>query len=154
MLSYEIYSYNSIILVIIYMTINIYHLHQPLFMIISHYIIFIVHIQLQGHINRELVGLNVRMINDDEDHWDIMTDPPSNPQSKADSSDDRVKEIDVSGAQTCLYKMFDKHTPEKVKKGILSQALLASIRLHRSTIGSINSVSDMNPYIINVIDDM
>ena len=32
------------------MAINIYHLHEPLFTIVLHYIIFIVHIQLRGHI--------------------------------------------------------------------------------------------------------
>ena len=51
MISYEIYSYNSIISVILYTTSNIYHLHKPLFMIVLHYIIFVVHIQLQGHIS-------------------------------------------------------------------------------------------------------
>ena len=32
------------------MTSNIYQLHKQLFMIVLHYIIFIVHIQLRGHI--------------------------------------------------------------------------------------------------------
>ena len=50
MLSYEIYGYNSIISVILYMTINIYQLQKQLYMTIPHYIIFVVHVQLLGHI--------------------------------------------------------------------------------------------------------
>ena len=52
MLSYEAYGNNSIISVILYMRINIYlyHPHEPLFMIGLHHIIFVVYIQLQGHI--------------------------------------------------------------------------------------------------------
>ena len=34
------------------MTSNIYQLHEQLFMIVLHYVIFIMHIQLQGNINR------------------------------------------------------------------------------------------------------
>ena len=49
MLSYEIYGYNSIISVILYTTININQLHEQSYMIIPHYIIFIVYVQLQGH---------------------------------------------------------------------------------------------------------
>ena len=94
------------------------------------------------------------MMNDDVDHWDTVTDPSQNSQTEADSSDDRAKEMDVSGGQTSLKIMFDKHTPEGVKRGILSQALLASIRSHRTAIGSTDLGSDINPDVANVIDDM
>ena len=93
------------------------------------------------------------MMNNDVDHWDTVTDPPQNPQTEADSSDNRVKEMDVSGGQMSLKTPFDKQNPE-VKGGILSQALLAYIRSCRSVIGGIDSGSDMNPDIANVIDDM
>ena len=102
--------------------------------------------------DRDLVGLNVSMMNDDANQWDMVTDPPQNPQTEADSSDDRVKEMDVSGGQTSLKITFDKQTPEEVKRGVLSEVLLASIRLHKIAIGSINSGSDMNPNMGNVID--
>ena len=36
--------------VILYTTINIYQLHKQLYMIVPHYIIFVVHVQLRGHI--------------------------------------------------------------------------------------------------------
>ena len=36
---------------------------------------------------------------------------------------------------------------------MLNQTLLASIRSRRSAIGSIDSGSDMNPNVANVIDD-
>ena len=68
------------------------------------------------------------MMNDDADHWDTVADPLQNPQTEADSSDDRAKEMDLSGGQTFLKMMFDKQTPEEIKRGIVSQALLASIR--------------------------
>ena len=54
MLSYEIYGYNSIMSVIPYTTINIYQLHEQLYMIVPDYIIFIVHVQLQGHIKYKM----------------------------------------------------------------------------------------------------
>ena len=47
-----LYGYNGIISVILYMTINIYQLHEQLYMIIPHYIIFVVYVQLQSHIIR------------------------------------------------------------------------------------------------------
>ena len=40
-----------------------------------------------------------------------------------------------------------------VRRGMLSQALLTSIRSKRSAIGSIDSGSDMNPNVVNIIDD-
>ena len=49
--------------------------------------------------NKDLVGLNVGMINDVLEHWDMVTEPP---QKEADSSDDTVKKINVSGGQTPL----------------------------------------------------
>ena len=61
--------------------------------------------------------------------------------------------MDVSGGQTSLKIMFDKQTPEEVKRGILSQALLTSIRLHKCAIVSIDLGSNMNPDVANVIDD-
>ena len=94
------------------------------------------------------------MTNNDVDHWDTVTDPPQNPQIKTDFSDDRVKEMDHSGGQTSLKIMFNKQTPEEVKRAIFSQALLLSIRLCRSAICSIDSGSDMSPNIANVIDTM
>ena len=87
------------------------------------------------------------------DQWNTVTDPPLNPQNKTDFLDGRVKEMDVSGGQTSLKIMFDKQTPKEIKRGILSQDLLASIRAWRSAIGSIDSGSDMSPDIANVIDD-
>ena len=64
-----------------------------------------------------------------------------------------MKEMDVSGGQTSLKITFNEQTPEEIKRGILSQALLASIRLWRRAIGSIDSGSDMNPDVPNVIGD-
>ena len=101
----------------------------------------------------DLLGLNIRVMNNDVDHWDTVTDPAQNPQTKTDFSDDRVKEMDVSWRQTSLKITFDKQTSEEVKRGIWSQALLASTRLWRSAIGSIDSGSDMSPSVGNVIDD-
>ena len=91
----------------------------------------------------DLVGLNVKVMNNDVDHWDIVTDP----QTEADFSDDRTKEMNVSGGQKSLKITFNKQTPEEVKRGILSQTLLASIRSCRSAIGSIDSGSDMSPLL-------
>ena len=102
---------------------------------------------------RDLVDLNVRVTNNDADHWDMVTNPPPNPQIKMDFSDVRVRVMDDSGGQMSLKITFDKQTPEEVKRSMLSQALLASIRLQRSVIGSIDSGSDMNPDIANIIDD-
>ena len=61
--------------------------------------------------------------------------------------------MDVSGGQMFLKIMFNKPTPEEVKTGTLNQALLPSIISWRSAIGSIDSGSDRNPNIANVIDD-
>ena len=82
-----------------------------------------------------------------------MSDPPKNPQIKQYFSDNIVKETDDSGGQTSLKIMFDKQTPEEVRGGILSQALLASIRSLGSAIGSIDSGSGINPNVANVIYD-
>ena len=103
--------------------------------------------------DRDLIGLNIRVMNNAADHWDTVTDPLQNPQIKTDFSDNSVIEMDDSGGQMSLKMMFDKQTPEEVKRGILSQALLASIRSWRSAIGSIDSGSDMNPNIANIIDN-
>ena len=65
--------------------------------------------------DRDVVGLNVRVMNN-IDHWDMVTDPPQNPQIKTDFSADRVKEIDESGGQTSLKITFNKQTPEEVKE--------------------------------------
>ena len=75
----------------------------------------------------DLVDPNVWVINNDPDHWDTVTNPPSNPQIEMDFSNDRVRVMDDSGGQTSLKIMFDKQTPEEVKRGMLSQALLASM---------------------------
>ena len=77
--------------------------------------------------NKDLVGLNARMMNYDADYLDTVIDPPQYPQNEADSSDDRAKETDASGGQVFLKMTFNKQTQEEVKRGILSQALLASI---------------------------
>ena len=79
--------------------------------------------------------------------------PTQNPQTNADSSDNRAKETDAFGGQISLKITFNEQTPEEVKRGILSQALLASILSCRSAIGSIDSGSDMNYNIANVKDD-
>ena len=83
----------------------------------------------------------------------MAIDPPQNPQTEADSSDNRAKETNASGGQMSFKIIFNKQPPEEVKRGILSQALLTSIQSCRSSIGSIDSGSDMNPNIANVIDD-
>ena len=101
-----------------------------------------------------MVGLNARKMNDGADDWDMVIDPSQNPQTEADSSDDRAKETNASGGQMSLKITFNKQTPEEVKRGILSQALFPSIRSCRSAIGCIVSGSDMNHNIANVIDDM
>ena len=97
-----------------------------------------------------MVDLNARMMNDDADHWDKVIDPPQKPQTEADSSDDRAKETNASEGQTSLKITFNKQTPEEVKRGILNQALLASIQSCRSAIGSIDSGSDMNPNMLQM----
>ena len=71
----------------------------------------------------------------------MVTNPPQNPQIKTDFSDDSVRVMDNSGGHTSLKITFDKQTPEEVKRGMLNQALLASIRSQRSAIGSIDSGS-------------
>ena len=71
-----------------------------------------------------------------------------------DFSDDIVRVMDDSGEQTSLKVTLNKQTPADVQRGMLSQALLASIRLWRSATGSIDSGSDMNPSVVNVIDNM
>ena len=67
---------------------------------------------------REFIDLNVGVMNNDADHWDMVTDPPKNPQTKVDFSDDGVKEMDVSEGQASLKITFDEQTPEEVKRGI------------------------------------
>ena len=51
------------------MTINIYHLYEPSFTIVPHYVIFVVHIQLRGHISLLIIlhssATNVEL-------WDIL----------------------------------------------------------------------------------
>ena len=48
-----------------------------------------------------------------------------------DFSDGRVRVMDDSGEQTSLKITFNKQTPEEVKRGMLRQALLASVRSQR-----------------------
>ena len=84
----------------------------------------------------------------------MVTDPSPNPQTEADSSDDRAKETDISEGQMSLKIIFDKQTQEEVKRGILSKVLLASIRSHRSAIDSIDLGLDMNTDVANVMDDV
>ena len=71
-----------------------------------------------------------------------------------DFSDDRVRVMDESGGHISLKITFNKQTPEEVKRGMLSQALLASTRSQRSAIGTIDSDSDMSCNVANIIDDM
>ena len=64
-----------------------------------------------------------------------------------------MRVTDDSGGQTSLKVTLDKQTPDEVKRGMLSQALFTSIRSKRSVIGSVDSGSDMNPNVANIIDD-
>ena len=61
--------------------------------------------------------------------------------------------MDDSGGQTSIKVTLDKQTPDEVKRGMLSQALFASITSRRSAIGTVNSGSDMNPSVVDIIDD-
>ena len=60
---------------------------------------------------------------------------------------------DNSGEQKSLKVTLDKQTPDEVKRGMLSQALFTSTRSRRSAIGSVDSGSDMNPDVANIIDN-
>ena len=44
------------------MTSNIYQLHKQLFMIVPHYVIFIVHIQLRDHIKHSTYELSISYV--------------------------------------------------------------------------------------------
>ena len=103
--------------------------------------------------DRDLVDLNVRVTNANADHWDTVTNPYQNPQIKMDFSDDSMRVTDDSGEQTSLKVTLDKQTPDKAKRGMLSKALFTSIRSRRSAIGSVDPGSDINPDVVNVIDD-
>ena len=101
----------------------------------------------------DVVDWIARVTNTDADHQDMVANPSQNFQNKMYFSDDSVRVTDDSGGQVSPKVTLDKQTPDKVKRGVLSQALLASIRSRRSAIGSIDSGSDMNPDVVNVIDD-
>ena len=93
------------------------------------------------------------MTNANVDHWDTVTNPSQNPQIKTDFSDDSVRVTDDAGGQRSLKVTLDKQTPDEAKRGMQSEALFTSIRSRRSAIGSVDSGSDMNPDVANVIDD-
>ena len=82
-----------------------------------------------------------------------MTNQSQNPQIKTDFSDDSMRVMDDSGGQMSLKVLLDKQTPDEVKRGVLTQALFASIRSRRSAIGSVDSGLDMNSSVANVIDN-
>ena len=86
-------------------------------------------------------------------HQDTVTNQSQNPQIKMGFSDDSVRVMDNSGGLTSLNVTLDKQTPDEVKRGMLSQALFASIRSRRSVLGTVDSGLDMNPNVVNVIDD-
>ena len=85
--------------------------------------------------------------------WDTVKNPSQNHLIKRDFSDDGVRVTDDSGGQISPTVTLDKQTLEEVNRGTLSQAFLASIRSRRSVIGSIDSGSDMNPNVANIMDD-
>ena len=102
---------------------------------------------------RDLIDQNVRVTNANVDHQDTVTIPSPNPQIKTDFSDDSMRVIDDSGGQTSLKITLDKQTPDDIKRGILSQTLMVSIRSRRSAIGYVDSGFDMNPDVANIIDN-
>ena len=55
--------------------------------------------------------------------------------------------------QMSLNVTPDKQTPDMVGRGVLSQDILSSIRSRRSAISSVDSGSDMNPDVANIIND-
>ena len=55
--------------------------------------------------DRDLADLNIRVVNNNVDHWDMVTNPPQTPQIKMDFSDDRVRVMDDSGGQISLKKI-------------------------------------------------
>ena len=61
--------------------------------------------------------------------------------------------MDDSGGQTSPKVTLDKQTTDEVKRSMLSQALLASIRSRRSAIGGTESGSDINPDGTNVLNE-
>ena len=87
------------------------------------------------------------------DHQDTVTNLSQNPLFKTHFLDDSVRVMDGSGGHMSLKVTSDKQTPDEVKRGVLSQVLLASIRSRRSAIGSVDSGSHMNPDVVNIIDD-
>ena len=103
--------------------------------------------------DRDLVDLNVRVTNVDADYQDMVTAPSQNPQTKIDFLGDIVGETDDFEGQTSLNVIIDKQTPDMVRTSLISQALLSSIKSRRSTMGSVDSGSDMNPDVANIIDD-
>ena len=101
----------------------------------------------------DLADLNIRVTKADANLWDMVTDPSPNPQTQMDCSDDSVGLMSNSGRQMSHSVTLDKQGSDMVRRGMLSQALLTSIRSRRSSIDSINSGSDMNPDVVNIIDD-
>ena len=93
------------------------------------------------------------MTNANANHQDMVTDPSQNPQTKMDFSDDCVTVMNDSDGQMPLSIALDEQTPDMVRRGMLSQALLTSIRSRWSAIGRIHCGSDMNPKVANIIDD-
>ena len=103
--------------------------------------------------NSNLVDLNARMTNTDADHQDTVTDPSPNPITTIDFSGVIVGATNDFEGKTSLNVPPDKQTPDTVRRCVLSQALLSPIKSGRSTIGSVDSGSDMSPDVANIIDD-
>ena len=103
--------------------------------------------------DRSLVDPNITVTNANVDHQDEVTNPSQNPKIKMDSSDDSVRVTDNSGGQISLKVALDKQIPDEVQRGRLNQTLFTCIRSRRSAIGSVDSGSNMNPDIANIIDD-
>ena len=102
--------------------------------------------------NRDLVDLNARVTNVDVDYEHIVTDPSQNHQTKRDFSGDIVGVTNYFEGQTSLSVTPDKQTPDMIRRGVLSQALLSAIKSRRSAIGSVDSGSDMNPDVAHIIN--
>ena len=99
------------------------------------------------------MDLNPRVTNSDADVQDTVTTQSPNPITKIDFSDDILGVMDDFEGQMFLNVTIDKQTPDMVRTSELGQDLLSSIRSRRSAIGSVDSGSDMNPDVANIIDD-
>ena len=108
------------------------------------------------HVQRQMAKtrlIETRVTNADADHQDMVTDPSQNLHTKIDFSGDIVGVTNDLEGQMFPKVAPDKQTPDMVRRRVLSQALLSSIKSRRSAIGSVDSGSDMNPDVANIIDD-